>query len=291
MPVPGTITTIAGDGSGGYCNDGDPAIDACMSPVGLVYDSSGNYYIGDYGSDRVREVKKSTGDISTIFGWGPNGGTQPNYSDPVGVINVAGGNPSLYYPAGVYADPTSNNVYIGGYDGESVYKWNSGTNDLSGFAGNGAAGFEGDGGPADSAATELNSPWGIARDGSGNIYIGDYNNCVIREVSESTGDITTIAGGSAGHQDGCGYTADGGTAINTQMNSVSSIAILAAAAFTMPITTTAWSARSPQALTRLPRWPGITLWAADTPATSVRRHLRRSGIRHRSPWTARTIST
>ena len=185
VPVPGNITTIAGDGSGGYCNDGDPAIDACMSPVGLVYDSSGNYYIGDFGSDRVRKVTKSTGDISTIFGWGPNGGTQPNYSDPVGVINVAGGNPSLYYPVGVYADPTSNNVYIGGYDGESVYKWNSGTGDLSGFAGNGAAGFEGDGGPADSAATELNAPWGIGRDGSGNIYIADYNNCVIRKVSES----------------------------------------------------------------------------------------------------------
>ena len=209
VPAPGKISTIAGDGSGGYCNDGDPAIDACMSPVGLVYDSSGNYYIGDYGSDRVRKVTKSTGDISTIFGWGPNGGTQPNYSDPVGVTDVAGGNPSLYYPTGVYADPTSNNVYIGGYDGESVYKWNSGSNEISGFAGNGAAGFEGDGGPAESAATELNAPWGIARDSGGNIYLADYNNCDIREVSDSTADITTVAGGSAGHQLGCGYTTDG----------------------------------------------------------------------------------
>jgi hypothetical protein len=225
VPVPGKITTIAGDGSGGYCNDGDPAIDACMSPVGLVYDSSGNYYIGDYGSDRVREVKKSTGDISTIFGWGPNGGTQTNYSDPVGVTDVAGGNPSLYYPAGVFADPTSNNVYIGGYDGEAVYKWNSGNNEISGFAGSGAAGFEGDGGPAESAATELNAPWGIGRDGAGNIYIGDYNNCAIREVSESTSDITTFAGGSPGHLDGCGYTADGSAAIDTQNDGISSIAI------------------------------------------------------------------
>jgi hypothetical protein len=225
VPAPGKISTIAGDGSGGYCNDGDPAIDACMSPVGLVYDSSGNYYIGDYGSDRVRKVTKSTGDISTIFGWGPNGGTQPNYSDPVGVTDVAGGNPSLYYPTGVYADPTSNNVYIGGYDGESVYKWNSGSNEISGFAGNGAAGFEGDGGPAESAATELNAPWGIARDSGGNIYLADYNNCDIREVSDSTADITTVAGGSAGHQLGCGYTTDGSVAIDTQNDGVSSIAV------------------------------------------------------------------
>jgi hypothetical protein len=225
VPVPGKITTIAGNGSGGYCNDGDPAIDACMSPVGLVYDSSGDYYIGDYGSDRVRKVTKSTGDISTIFGWGPNGGTQVSYSDPVGVTNVAGGNPSLYYPAGVYADPTSNNVYIGGYDGEAVYKWNSGANEISGFAGDGVAGFAGDGGPAESAATDLNAPWGIARDGSGNIYIGDYNNCVIREVQESSGDITTIAGGTPDHQDGCGYTADGSVAVDTQNDGVSSIAI------------------------------------------------------------------
>jgi hypothetical protein len=225
VPVPGKITTIAGDGSGGYCNDGDPAIDACMSPVGLVYDSSGNYYIGDYGSDRVRKVTKSTGDISTIFGWGPNGGTEVSYSDPVGVTNVAGGNPSLYYPAGVYADPTSDNVYIGGYDGEAVYKWNSGANEISGFAGDGVAGFAGDGGPAESAATDLNAPWGIARDGSGNVYIGDYNNCVIRQVSASTADITTIAGGTPDHQDGCGYTADGSVAVDTQNDGVSSIAI------------------------------------------------------------------
>ena len=226
VPQPGTITTIGGDGSPSYCGDGGPVTSACLGPVGIVYDSSGNYYVGDYYNDRVRKVTKSSGDISTIFGWGPNGGTQVNYSDPVGVTDIAGGNPSLYYPAGVYADPTSNNVYIGGYDGESVYKWNSGTTDLSGFAGNGVAGFEGDGGAADSTATELNAPWGIARNGSGDIYIGDYNNCDIREVNESTGDITTIAGGSSGSRLGCGYTADGETAVNTQNDGVSSIVVV-----------------------------------------------------------------
>ena len=70
VPQPGTITTIGGDGSPSYCGDGGPVTSACLGPVGIVYDSSGNYYIGDYYNDRVREVKKSTGDISTIFGWG-----------------------------------------------------------------------------------------------------------------------------------------------------------------------------------------------------------------------------
>ena len=100
VPKPGTITTIGGKGTGGYCNDGGPVLNACMGPVGLAYNStSGNYYIGDYGSNRVREVNTSTTFISTIDGWGPNGGTQELFSDPVGLTG-SGGTPSLYYPMG-----------------------------------------------------------------------------------------------------------------------------------------------------------------------------------------------
>jgi hypothetical protein len=223
VPKSGTITTLAGKGQGGFCNDNGPALNACMSPVGLAYDAAGNYYIGDYGADRVREVVKATGNIKTIGGWGPNGGTQTNYSDPVGLTNVAG-NPSLYYPVGVYADPNSNYVYVAGYYGEAVYRWDSSTNEISDVAGNGVAGFAGDGGLANNAATQVYNPQGVTKDPAGNVYITDSSNCAIRKVA-TNGNITTIAGGSSGALKGCGFSGDGGTAVNAQFNNPINIAL------------------------------------------------------------------
>jgi trimeric autotransporter adhesin len=217
VPKPGDISTIAGKGEDGWCDDdGGAALSACMGPVGLVYDSSGNFYIGDYGAERVRKVTKSTGLISTIDGWGVGETNYENYSDPAGIKNVAGGTPSLYYPTDVYADPTSSNVYVGGYEGNAVYQWNSSTNTVSGFAGSGVYGFAGDGSPANSAAAELAYPRGLGKDSSGNIYIADYNNCAIREVVASTGDLTTVVGGSPGALKGCGYVNSG--AVDSQLD-------------------------------------------------------------------------
>jgi hypothetical protein len=216
VPQPGTMSTIAGKGQGGWCNDdGGTALSVCMTPVGIVYDASGNYYISDYQADRVRKITKSTTFISTIDGWGPKGGTEQYYSDPVGLVGV-GGTPALYYPVGVYADPSSTKVYVGGYQGEAVYVWDSAKNQISGFAGSGYAGFAGDGGPASSVSTYLYYPLGIGKDSKGNIYIADTENCAIREVEVSGGDITTVAGGSPGALKGCGYVNSG--AVNSQFS-------------------------------------------------------------------------
>ena len=227
VPKAGTISTIAGKGSGGFCGDLGPAIDACMDPVGLAFDASGNYYLGDYGTNRVRKVTKSSGNISTIAGWGPNGGSQPSYSNPIGLTG-SGGTPGLYYPYGVYADPNSSDVYVAGFYGQAVYLWNSSTNEVSDLAGNGVGGYDGDNGLANNAATELSYPTGVAKDAKGNVYIADQYNCAIREVLASNGDITTFAGGSPGTLKGCGYSGDGGVAANAQFSYPSGIAIDAA---------------------------------------------------------------
>jgi sugar lactone lactonase YvrE len=78
------------------------------------------------------------------------------------------------------------------------------------IAGNGTAGYSGDGGPANSA--ELNSPSGIATDGSGNLYIADPANNRIREVAMGTGVISTFAGNGT-----AGYSGDGGPATNAEL--------------------------------------------------------------------------
>jgi sugar lactone lactonase YvrE len=217
VPKPGNLITIAGDGSGGYCGDNGPALSACMGPVGVGFDASGNIYIGDYGADRVRKITKSSGYISTIDGWGANGGTNVTYSNPVGITNDPGTGLALYEPYGVFADPASTKVYLAGFGESATYVLNSATGTASDFAGNGIAGFAGDGTLANGAGTKLNGPTAFAKDSSGNIYIADQNNCAIREVFASTGGISTIAGGHEGALNGCGFSGNGGTAVNAQI--------------------------------------------------------------------------
>ena len=106
-----------------------------MSPVGLALDSSGDMYIGDYGSDRVRKITKSNGYITTVDGWGPNGGTITYYSNPVGISNDPGTGLALYQPYAILADPSSTKVYFAGLGEDASYVLNSATGDVSDFAG------------------------------------------------------------------------------------------------------------------------------------------------------------
>lgn len=220
VPTPGTITTIAGDGTG-FSGDGGPATKAGVTaPTGVVLDSAGDFYISD-SSNRVRKVTKSSGFISTVVGWGPNATGQTNYSDPVGLVNVTGTGPALYQPLGVFADPASTKVYIGGYSSENVYVFNSATAEVSNFAGNGIAGFVGDGSAATNPGAEVNAPQGLAKDSSGNIYFADAGNCIVREVAASTGILSTVAG----KPDSCGYSGDNGVATSAQLNGPNGVAI------------------------------------------------------------------
>ena len=81
---------------------------------------------------------------------------------------------------------------------------------ISTFAGNGTAGYAGDGGPAPQA--EINRVVGLAADAAGNIYLGDQNNNRVRKV-DTLGAITTFAGTGA-----AGYSGDGGPAALAQLN-------------------------------------------------------------------------
>ncbi len=108
-------------------------------------------------------------------------------------------------------------VYFGDREANVVLRLNAdGT--LSVIAGNGAAGFSGDGGPATQAS--LNQPAGFAVDAQGNLYIGDARNFRVRKV-DTNGIITTVAGN--GQQ---GFSGDGGPATAAQI------------AFNGPFTTT-----------------------------------------------------
>ena len=204
----GIISTIAGNGTGGYSGDGGAATSAEVEPVGVAVDSSGNVYIVDQFNQRIRKVTASTGIISTIAGNGTRG-----YSGDGGAATSA----ELNYPSGVGID-SSGNVYIADTQNDRIRKVTASTGIISTLAGNGTAGNSGDGGAATSG--ELNYPSGVGVDSSGNVYIADSGNERIRKVTTSTGIISTIAGNGTG-----GYSGDSGAATSAELANPAGVTI------------------------------------------------------------------
>jgi sugar lactone lactonase YvrE len=206
------IYTVAGNGTYAFFGEGIPATGAILNiPTGTVSDSLGNIYIADYRNCVVREVNAMTGIISTFAG---------NYSMGCGYTGDGGPATSaqLYYPYHLAVD-SSNNVYIADQGNCVVREVSGGT--ITTIAGNGTCNYSGDGGAATSA--ELDTPAGIAFDSSGNMYIADYYNCVIRKVSGGT--ITTFAGN---YSLPAGFSGDGGPATSAQLYYPNDVAVDAA---------------------------------------------------------------
>ena len=181
-----TISTVAGNGTGGYMGDGGAATSAELStPIGVSTDASGNYYISDQHNNCIRKVT-SSGTITTFAG-SPTFG----FSGDGGAATAA----ELYQPYRTAVDGSGNvyiidagnnrirNMYFAQTNEEIVRKIDA-TGIISLYAGNGSMGFSGDGGAATSA--EFTFPSGVALDGSGNLYIADQNNNRIRKITSTT---------------------------------------------------------------------------------------------------------
>ncbi len=166
----GMIQTVAGTGIAGFAGDGGLATSALLNqPYGLAVDSTGNLYIADLGNARVRKVSLD-GSIQTVAGGG--------LMVAIGNTAVAAANTQLLEPRNVAVDPDGT-LYISDFAAHSVYRVAPG-GVLSVFAGNGNAGFGGDGSSA--IAAQLKAPAGLASDGAGNVYIADSGNNRIRKV-------------------------------------------------------------------------------------------------------------
>jgi hypothetical protein len=198
----GQVTRIAGppadptSGNSGYSGDGGPALNAKLNkPAGLALDSAGNLYIADSGQNVVRKIDTS-GNISTVAG---NGDPSLNTSSGDGGQATSA---KLTFPTAVAVN-AAGDLYISDTLASRVRLVNATTHIITTFAGNGVAGFSGDGGPATSAT--INQPSGLTLDSNNTLYIADRNNNVIRQVS-SSGVINTLAGqaGQTGFNDGPG---------------------------------------------------------------------------------------
>jgi len=130
--------------------------------------------------------------------------------------NVEATSTPLIRPHGLAYD-AAGNYYIADTD-QNVIRKVSTTGIITTVAGTGEQGYAGDGGPATAAI--LDSPQGVAVDSNNNIYVADTQNNVIREVTASTGDISTIAGTGV-----AGYSGDGSTATSAILDYPTAVAV------------------------------------------------------------------
>lgn len=203
-----TISTTAGTGSYDNGASGISATSAALAnPASVAYDSAGNLYIADTNNQVIRKID-STGIATIVAGSGNQG-----FSGDGGAATSA----ALNNPLGIAVD-AGGNLYIADTQNQRVRKVSNGV--ITTIAGTGTFGYSGDGGPATQAT--LASPSGVAVDSSGNVYIADTNNHLIRKVA-SNGTITTFAGNTEQGNNG-----SSGAATSISLDSPSSVAVDAA---------------------------------------------------------------
>jgi sugar lactone lactonase YvrE len=198
----GIITTVAGNGTSGYSGGSTATSVQLCFPEGVALDALGNLYIADSGNNRIRKVTASTGIITTVAGNGTAGYTGDGDAATSAELNE---------PIDVALD-SSGNLYIVDQYNNCIRKVTSSTGIITTVAGNGTAGYSGDGGAATSAELYFRWHGRVALDASGNIYIVDNFNNRIRKVTAATGIITTVAGNGT-----LGYSGDGGAATSAEI--------------------------------------------------------------------------
>ena len=201
----GLMQTVAGNGLDGYSGDGGAATEASLVwPMGVDLDERGNLYIADFGAHVVRRVD-TNGTISTVAGTG-----EPGFGGDGGPATDA----KLYAPSDVCAH--GGLLYIVDEFNSRVRVVNA-SGSIHTVAGNGEAGYSGDGGAATDAA--LLYPTAVAVAFDGRVLIADRYNNRIRAVS-TNGVITTLAGTGE-----YGFGGDGGAATEALLNYPRGVAV------------------------------------------------------------------
>jgi sugar lactone lactonase YvrE len=222
FPASGSAgSVIAGGNGSGYTGDNGPALSAKLnSPKGVALDSAGNVYIADTGNNVVRRVDRVSQRITTFAGGASTVCTLASdaYGDSCPAAQTI-----FSAPAGVTTD-SSGNIYIS----------DTGHNRIRQIAPNGysylyaggtvcssATDTYGDGCKATQAA--LSSPAGLTVDASGNLFISDTGNNLVRKISPLSGIVTAVAGNGQ-----AGFGGDGNTATLAQLSAPQGVAVDAA---------------------------------------------------------------
>ena len=199
----GRESVYAGTGYPGATGDGGVATAAQLSaPYAVVCDPSGNLFIADAGNHAVRKVD-TFGIMTTVAGILHSSGYYNG--DGIPAVDALIGS-----PGGVTLD-RAGNLYIA--DANSRVRMVDRSGIIHTVAGNGTVGYNGNGGCATCAGIAMDCPIGVAVDDTGNIFIAEANNNVVRKVN-THGIISVFAGKGPSYG---GFGGDGGQATNARI--------------------------------------------------------------------------
>ncbi len=182
----GVMTTFAGSEIQGWA-DGTGAAARFTWPDGVAVDGGGNVYVAD--GTAIRKITPE-GVVRTLAGGGANGGS----------ADGTGANAFFSGPAGLVVD-AGGNVYVADYYNNMIRKVTP-EGVVTTLAGSTTPGsFDGIG-----AAASFQGPSAVELDAAGNLYVTDYDSCLIRKITPD-GAVTTLAGSTCGFADGTGAAA------------------------------------------------------------------------------------
>ena len=192
------VTTVAGSGLNGR-GDGFGLAAYFSSPSGIALGSDGIIYVADRNNQTVRTVNPATGEVKTLAGITGIPGSQDGPAASATFNDLQG-----------IAVDNSGNVYVADTANHKIRKITAsgGIATVYTLAGNGVGGYDDSPDAAtDGSTARFNAPIGITVDSTGQIYVADTGNHVIRKIAPS-GITTTLAGsGHVGQEDGLGTSA------------------------------------------------------------------------------------
>ena len=184
------VTTYAGTGAAGFVNS-TLTTSTFNGIAHVTFDKAGNLFLADEQNNSIREVTTS-GNVLTVAGRGS-----------AGYVSGAGKIAAFNTPGNLVVD-ANGDLYVADTGNEVIRKITMSTGVVSTYAGNGYNDLVN----GDLASSSFGSPYGIAIDASGNIFVADAANNVIRKITVSTGKVSTFAGtGQQGLTNGPGASA------------------------------------------------------------------------------------
>jgi streptogramin lyase len=188
----GAVTTLAGTAGAYGSADGTGSAARFQYPSGVAVDASGNVYVADTYNHTIRKITPA-GAVTTLAGTAGLSGS----------ADGTGSAARFWYPYGVAVDG-SGNVYVADTRNYTIRKITP-AGVVTTLAGTAGARGSADG---TGSAARFANPYGVAVDGSGNVYVADTDNDTIRKITPA-GVVTTLAGtaGSVGSADGTGSAA------------------------------------------------------------------------------------